>query len=948
MTPPGRNLPVELTRFIGREDELATLRQLVGASRLMTLTGTGGSGKSRLALELAAAPGAYAAEGVVWVELAPVADARLLAREVMHALGAPADGGEATAAAIAATIGARALLLVLDNCEHLVDSCAALVDALLRTCPELRVLATSREALGVRGERAWLVPPLGVPAQDSGEDIARKDAVRLFVDRAGDVVPGFVLTAENAPAIADICRRLDGIPLAIELAAARVKHLPPAQIRDRLSDAFGLLTTGARTSIPRHRTLRAALDWSHDLLPESARIVLRRLAVFRDGFTLEAVTAVVAGEGVAEREVLDLIALLVDRSLVMLREHRGGARYHLLETMRQYAEQRLREAGEEARVRQALAAHIMSLVETLEPAFTTRERREAFTRMVAELDNIREVLVWTHAHAEARHVRLVSRLWWFWFSSGHWVEAERWLMGALALPVASAPGRERAALLFATGALAALRAQPAAARPPLEEAVRIAGALGDARLEAYALNYLGLTWAQAGAPETFEYCGRAESWFRATGDAYGLRLALLLQGIALQVAGRMADAIAVMREAVEIARGFGQDRELAIALQILAMALQDGGDSASAEALLLESLGALRRDPSHLFYARVIECLAIATAHREPRAAAVRLGISDTMRRHVGADRFALDQQRVDALIPVLRERLGERELERARAEGAAMATSEALRAVLVNVDASVAAEPEAPSHAADLVVHALGPFEAWVRGARVVAWPYAKPKELLVLLLGQPRGRTRAEIGRAMWPDATSAQTRNSFHVTLHHLRRTLGHAEWIVHEDERYRVTGEITVEFDGARFEREARAALASTGAVDLPALERVLAVYRGHLLEGESAGPWRDDEQDRLRRWYCEAAMRGAEAYEEQGALANAANLLAAVVAHEPLDENAQRRLLLLWTRTGERARALRHYERFAAQLVNELDMTPEPETVAVYERILGGRIEVRPD
>ncbi|HEX2167432.1 MAG TPA: AAA family ATPase, partial [Longimicrobiales bacterium] len=243
-------LPVELTHFVGREQELAALRQLAGAARLLTLTGAGGSGKSRLALELVTHAGAADRE-LAWVELAPLMEERLVAGAVLRALGSPTEGGVATADAIVSAVRERPVTIVLDNCEHLVETCASLADSVLRACPHLRIVATSREALGVAGERAWLVPPMVLPRPDAPVDgIAASDAVRLFLARAQDVHPAFELTASNACSVADICIRLDGIPLAIELAAARVRHLSPEQILDRLSDAFALLTTGARTALP--------------------------------------------------------------------------------------------------------------------------------------------------------------------------------------------------------------------------------------------------------------------------------------------------------------------------------------------------------------------------------------------------------------------------------------------------------------------------------------------------------------------------------------------------------------------------------------------------------------------------------------------------------------------------------------------------------------------------
>lgn len=976
-------LPVELTSFIGRERELESLRALIGASRLLTLTGAGGSGKSRLALELAPVLADAAPEGVHWVELAPLGDESLLVGEVMRSLGSPSEGG-ATAEAVAKLIGERRCSLVLDNCEHLVDACARMVDALLRSCPNLIVLATSREALGVRGERAWLVPPLSLPG--AGADpgaLEGSDAVRLFIERARDLVPDFAVTPQNAAVVAEICRRVDGIPLAIELAAARIRHMSPEQIRARLDDAFALLTTGPRTALPRHRTLRATLDWSHDLLRDDARVVLRRLSVFRGGFTLDAVEAVAAGDGIDLAEVLDLVAVLVDRSMIVVREQQGYARYHLLETVRQYAAQRLRDAGEEERTHAALADYVTAIVAAAEPAFITRERRAAFGRLEPELDNIREVLHWTRAHRPRQHVRLVGMLWWFWFSTQHWVEAHRWIMGALALPEAAAPDRERAMLLFAAGALGSLRAQVDAARPLLREAAEIAATCGEDRLRAYALNYLGMAYGQVGSPEAREHSGPAAEWFRAHDDLYGLRLALLILGIAEMHTGNVDEAMKLTREAVDIARTFGQDRELAIALQNLTLMMLVRHDIEGARVAALESVRALRRDPAHLFTARSTDYLAIATAPLDARAAAVLIGASDAIRGHIGADRFALDQRLIAEVVARLSQTLGDAEYSRAYGEGRRMSAAAALMHVFgfedratgpaeampatapAAQDAAVtvpatpapaphpvsgegerpasrrASEPAPPD--VDLDVRVLGPMEVRVRGRLVEAWPYAKPKELLAMLALHPAGLPRAAITEAMWPGATPAQTRNSFHVTMHHLRRTLEQPGWVVLEDERYRLAAGVSVAVDADRFEREARAHLRSQSGAAVDAVRATVGLYRGHVLADELVGDWRDEPQDRLRRIFCDLGLLLGGLLEEAGDSGGAAEAYQRVIAAEPLHEEAHRRLLRCWVAAGERARALRHYDRLATTLRDELDMEPEPETIELYDRIRSGDV-----
>jgi non-specific serine/threonine protein kinase len=336
---PLHNLPSELSSFVGREKELAEVKRLVEVTRLLTLTGPGGCGKTRLALAAASELVEGFEDGVWMVELAPLADPSLLPQAAALVFRVREQPGRSTIENLAGYLGSKKVLLILDNCEHLIGDCAALTETLLHSCPGLRVLSTSREALDITGEVAWPVPPLSLPdirRLTDVESLSRYGSARLFVDRATAVKPAFALTEQNAAAVAQVCYRLDGIPLAIELAAARTKVLSVEEISGRLDDCFGLLTSGGRTAMPRHRTLRATMDWSHDLLSEEERILFRRLSVFVGGFTLEAAESVCAVDGHERDETLELLSHLVDKSLVVAREAGSATRYRLLEMVRQY------------------------------------------------------------------------------------------------------------------------------------------------------------------------------------------------------------------------------------------------------------------------------------------------------------------------------------------------------------------------------------------------------------------------------------------------------------------------------------------------------------------------------------------------------------------------------------------------------------------------------------
>ena len=453
------NLPVQVTSFVGREPELAEVKRLLGATRLLTLMGTGGSGKTRLALQASADLLDQYADGVWLVDFASLAQPELVPQAIASVVGVREEPGHAVLETLSSALRSRQSLLVLDNCEHLVTTIGQLVDALIHACPRVHILSTSREALSIAGETTWRVPPLRMADPNhlpKLEALTQYEAVRLFIDRALAGQPHFAVTNRNAPAVAQICHRLDGIPLAIELAAARVTVLTPEQIAERLDQRFQLLTGGSRTAIPRQQTLRALVDWSFDLLSDQERALFRRLAVFAGGWTLEAAEAACVAPPIGRGEVLDVLSALVDKSLVLADEQPGGQmRYRLLETLREYGAERVAEAGERYALFHEHAEYFLSGVERIDELRKTdwqRWRSEGWPWLLGEQDNIRSVLsrcrvgtVDPGGESELG-LRVCNGMWWSWFQQDRLVESWDWHRALLAV----GPGRVSPSRFFAT------------------------------------------------------------------------------------------------------------------------------------------------------------------------------------------------------------------------------------------------------------------------------------------------------------------------------------------------------------------------------------------------------------------------------------------------------------------------------------------------------------------
>ena len=596
------NLPSQLSTFLGREKEVEQIKQRLEKNRLVTLTGSGGVGKTRLSIQVATELLNDYPNGVWLVELAPITDSGLVAQTVCATLEIAPQGNTPALRVLTEYLKQKKILLVVDNCEHLIDACAQLCETLVHMCPNLWIVTSSREALGVEGENAYRVPSLSLPnPHDKLEMIEKSEAVKLFIERANTVLPGFGLTSINAPVIAQICQRLDGIALAIELAASRVKLLKVEQIAARLDDAFRLLTGGSRTALPRQQTLRALIDWSYNLLSDEEKTVMRRLSVFVGGWALE------AAESVCDNtNMLDLLTHLVDKSLISVDlEHEYEPRYYLLETIRQYAREKLTESGESEILRNRHMAYFCRLIERFEPGLRGSDQVALFDSLEMELDNLRAALEWALDHNISEGLRLASKLRWFWHLRNHrrdgigWLdkflgaEAER--HGLTSNSVSDAFDRAKAllALSFLDGNQGEMQKAMQCATESLALCEKMGGRQGiSLRAEcflsfgAFALFSGDLTQAKTLAEKSLEL-------YQVSGDKFGIAevQTSLLIGVALR-SGELETAQKLSESNLAIRRELGDRDGTAYALWIGGIVAIHQGDYERASKMFLTAIEA--------------------------------------------------------------------------------------------------------------------------------------------------------------------------------------------------------------------------------------------------------------------------------------------------------------------------------------------------------------------
>jgi predicted ATPase/DNA-binding CsgD family transcriptional regulator len=750
-TPP-HNLPAPRSSFVGREQEMEEVKRELAMTRLLTLTGVGGSGKTRLALEVArdlleAYPG-----GVWLVQLAPLSEEVLVPKAVAEALKVPERRGEPLADTLSDLLRDRQLLLILDNCEHLLEAIASLVDLLLDSCPRVRILATSREGLGVEGEIRWVVPSLSVPEQGrrtlSSEELEAYESVRLFVERARGRDPSFSLSPHNALAVAEICKRLEGIPLAIELAAARVGTLSVDQIFQRLTDSLKLLRGGSKRQMAKQRTLRGALDWSYELLFEDEKKLFGCLSVFAGGWTLEAAEAVGVGGSIEEGEVLDVLSGLVDKSLVVARgSDEGGVRYRMLEPVRQYALEKLKDSGEVEAAKRTHADYFLALAEEAEPELFGPREAEFFDRLEVEHDNFRAALSWTIERGETETaLRLAAALWMFWFARGYNGEGQRWLEQALikdgqasvtarakALEAlawladvqddmdkveaaaeeglrlseeAGIGGSLAASLTNVLGDVAMTRGDYERAKELLEESLALYQKVGDRRFVPRVLAFLGNVSLEQ------EHYEQAKGLFeeslalgRELGEPTAIGMALMSLGYVFLLEGAHGRAMALFEEAEALSRERGHKGVLIYTIDNLGWAALLRGEHERAQSYYEESLALCEELGDKVIASESLEGLAcIFASEGEAERAAKLFGAAEALREAVGYHHLPLEDALREPYLAAARSRLGEEAWEETQAKGRAMQLDEAIEYTLSSEEpsamalSSAAAKPSLPS----------------------------------------------------------------------------------------------------------------------------------------------------------------------------------------------------------------------------------------------------------
>ncbi|MGZ5037520.1 MAG: ATP-binding protein [Usitatibacter sp.] len=678
LPPRNHNLPAQLNSFVGREREIGELKKILRSARLVTLTSPGGTGKSRLSLQVAYELLPEFRDGVWLVELASVADERRVAQAVAAALSVKEDAGRPVLEALVRFVRDREMLLILDNCEHLLQACADLAKQLMQSGTGVKLLASSREHLHVSGEVTYPLLALSVPERagdEPAEGLGKYEAVRLFVDRATAAQPSFALTAQNAAKVAEICRRLDGIPLAIELAAARVRALSVEQIAMRLKDCFTVLTGGDKSALPRQQTLRASIDWSYDLLSIEEREIFRRLAVFSGGWTLEAAESVCAGGDVATTDVMDLLTRLVDKSLVSLDAAAG--RYRFLDTVRQYAHELLEASGEADTLRNRHLAYYESLVERARQEITGPGQGYWMTTLDCERDNLLSAHGWCDDAPDGARMglNLARGTKIYWINRGLLGVLHGLISEALGRPGAQQRDEMRCRALFDAGQVGFFMGRYAESQRYLEESLAIARELKDRRRIAAALQILGMAALGQGHLATSRsHLEEALSLAREIGDRRDLAAAMNAIAQLYRIEGELDKAQLLYENGLAMARELDDREVVAVGLLNLAMVSICRRREEEARAMLLEAIAIAQGIGSQRVGVSVVEVSAGLAALCQDWSSTARLfGAAEAHNGATGMQRDPADEAFLSPLMEKCRNALSPEAFEAEEAKGRAL-----------------------------------------------------------------------------------------------------------------------------------------------------------------------------------------------------------------------------------------------------------------------------------
>lgn len=951
-------LPSARTSFLGRGGEVAALAELLlrPGVRVVTLTGAPGIGKTRLAVEAARAAAGRFRDGAAFIDLSTVTDPAHVLPAIAQELAVRDVPGLALLDAVCAALADRQLLLVLDNFEQVVAASRD-VAAILDSAAGITVLVTSRAPLHVRGEHEFPVPPLAVPPprRTRPETLIGVPAVALFVERARAVRPDFVVTESNADAVADLCVRLDGLPLAIELAATRVKLLTPSMILQRLLSNLDLLARTAPDVPPRHQTLREAIRWSHDLLGPAAQEMFRRLAVFQGGGTLDAVETVAGGNAGTERNVLDPLATLVDNSLLLHDPQSDGeSRFRMLDTIREFAGELLEQSGERQEMRSRHARYYGRLAEVAEPALTGPEQAMWLERLEREHDNIRAALEHT---AETRQfeagLALAAALGRFWERHGYSAEALSWLT-RFAEQARQAPPQLRAKALNAAGNLARSRGDYAAAVTAYERALALRREAQDPRGIAIALNNLGVAAKDQGDyVRAREFLEESLAIKRQEGEKRGSAITLNNLGLTAKSQGDFAAAARYFDESFDLFHDLSDSWGQALIVNNIGTLAFATGDYERALALHKTSLVGRRALKEKWGVAECLEGLArIAAATGTPADGTRLLGAAGRIRQDYGFPLPPDERPVLDDQVTVLRSALGEPAFKSAWTTGQGWTIDEALEAGL---GLSVTPVRRTVSEAPRVRLHLLGRFRLVVDGQVAADAVWGRPQALhvfLYLLLQRHRYVTAEEIAAVFWPEAPSVQA-TSLYTALSRIRRglrDLGIDTEIALARERagYRLLVAPEVWFDVDAFIEGVAAARGRDSVTTIRSLGEALALYADDLLAGIDDAQWCREDRDVLRRRWVEATLDLARALESRARASEAIEVYTHLLEREPLLEDAHRGLMRCYAHTGRRDLALRQYHLCEDLLARELDVAPAAETVALHAAVSGNQAVPRSD